>query len=116
MSANNQLGPNLLRFDSLRLGRVTELDTLGVGYLRDVKQPMREYLFAERQVVKLPEGPLEIAADSLVWYQLSSVGQVDFVVPASGLVGLAVAVVEDVAEGGIAGARQESPEFASISR
>lgn len=80
--------------NQLRLGRVTELDTLGVGYLRDEKQPMREYLFAERQVVKLPEGPADIIAESLVWYQLSSVGQVEFLIPASGLVGLSTAVTE----------------------
>ena len=98
--------------NQLRLGRVTELDTLGVGYLRDVKQPMRQYLFAERQVVKLPEGPLEVATDSLVWYQLSAVGQVEFIVPASGLVGLVDAVTE--AQGAGANAAWESSPLTEV--
>lgn len=72
----------------LRLGRVTEFDSTGVGYLRDAQQPLREYLFAARQVVQLPEGPRDIEADSLVWYQLAAHGQVTFVLPASGLLGL----------------------------
>ena len=72
----------------LRLGRVTEYASTGVGYLRDAKQPLREYLFAARQVVQLPEGPRDIDVDSLVWYQLAENGQVTFVLPASGLLGL----------------------------
>jgi hypothetical protein len=79
--------------NQLRLGQILEMDTLGVGYLRDVQKPLREYLFAERQVVKLPEGPAEITVDSMVWYQTNSVGQVDFIVPASGLAGLTHAVL-----------------------
>jgi len=103
---------NQPRLGELRLGQVSELDTLGVGYLRDVKQPMREYLFAARQVVKLPEGPADIGVESLVWYQLSSVGQVDFVVPASGLVGLGMAVAAPA----YADAHMPDHELVPISR
>ena len=92
----------------LRLGRVTEYDSTGVGYLRDAKQPMREYLFAARQVVQLPEGPREMDADSLVWYQLADNGQVTFVLPASGLVGLA----EQVGQSQTAAVE----EFSTLSR
>lgn len=82
----------------LRLGQVTELDASGVGYLRDAKQPMREYLFATRQAVQLPEGPSEIATHSLVWYQLAENGQVTFLLPASGLLGLTMHVGHSSAE------------------
>lgn len=103
--------------NQLRLGRVTELDTLGVGYLRDVKQPMREYLFASRQVVTLPEGPGVVAAESMVWYQLNSVGQVDFLVPANGLAGLSVHLAEANAEASAGwGVADRAEEFAALSR
>jgi hypothetical protein len=94
----------------LRLGRVTEFDSTGVGYLRDAQQPLREYLFAARQVVQLPEGPRGIEADSLVWYQLAANGQVTFVLPASGLLGL----VEHVGQS--QSATVAEVEYANLSR
>jgi len=83
---------NVTNDRTLRLGRVLELDETGVGYVSDVEQPLRQYIFAARQVVRMPESSQEVERDSLVWYQRGASGQVEFIVPASGLVGLMVNV------------------------